>query len=318
MPRSPQDRVPVGGAPVQVPVREATADRFARLVPKLLASVGIALAAFFSFAILQDAFYGRSPSILESLWAALVGSTWLAAPFLGLGRLFREHWFPKGPTYALTSRIRLLEVAYRVVTLGARRALRFQLSVQADGFQGRSLAITIRFQSPSGAYLEAVLPRYRGRFGEAIARHRTPPLRFGKADFPDLWLLVPTRALPLPPHSAIATLYAEILLSVDGEVHLQHRQVVTFPILPADRPLLRVASDEAAPGLPGEPLRTAEVRLLEPADTDAIPTCGVCGDPLEQPVTECPVCRIGAHADCWEFLGGCSVYGCPGGPGSTD
>jgi hypothetical protein len=41
--------------------------------------------------------------------------------------------------------------------------------------------------------------------------------------------------------------------------------------------------------------------------------CPVCGTALSAsaPVV-CELCETGHHRDCWEFLGRCSVYGCPG------
>jgi len=44
--------------------------------------------------------------------------------------------------------------------------------------------------------------------------------------------------------------------------------------------------------------------------TDA-PVCKVCGEPVgEGPVVVCTACRTPHHRDCWEFVGGCSIYGC--------
>lgn len=38
--------------------------------------------------------------------------------------------------------------------------------------------------------------------------------------------------------------------------------------------------------------------------------CPVCGDPLVERVRACPRCETPHHDDCWEFSGGCSIYGC--------
>lgn len=38
--------------------------------------------------------------------------------------------------------------------------------------------------------------------------------------------------------------------------------------------------------------------------------CRVCGARLSPPVVACPRCEAPHHADCWDYNGGCSTYGC--------
>ncbi|HXX95007.1 MAG TPA: hypothetical protein VEN81_15380 [Planctomycetota bacterium] len=38
--------------------------------------------------------------------------------------------------------------------------------------------------------------------------------------------------------------------------------------------------------------------------------CPVCACPLGPPVRRCPTCGTSHHADCWEYFGGCAIYGC--------
>jgi hypothetical protein len=41
--------------------------------------------------------------------------------------------------------------------------------------------------------------------------------------------------------------------------------------------------------------------------------CKVCGDPIgDAPRVHCATCRTPHHRDCWEFVGGCSIFGCKG------
>lgn len=59
------------------------------------------------------------------------------------------------------------------------------------------------------------------------------------------------------------------------------------------------------------------IAIIEPgleAEIDlAAPTCKVCGDPIDSPRhVLCETCRTPHHEDCWEFIGGCSIYGCRG------
>jgi Prokaryotic RING finger family 1/Protein of unknown function (DUF3137) len=43
------------------------------------------------------------------------------------------------------------------------------------------------------------------------------------------------------------------------------------------------------------------------------PICKVCGEPVAGgAVVVCSVCSTPHHRDCWEYVGGCSIYGCDG------
>ena len=50
-----------------------------------------------------------------------------------------------------------------------------------------------------------------------------------------------------------------------------------------------------------------------PTTTVSGPMCPACAEPAA-PVTSatCPVCRASHHPACWDWLGGCGVYGCAG------
>lgn len=51
-----------------------------------------------------------------------------------------------------------------------------------------------------------------------------------------------------------------------------------------------------------------------PPEEAEAPLCKICCGPIEDPRRRvvCAVCRTPHHDDCWEFNGGCSVYGCKG------
>lgn len=44
------------------------------------------------------------------------------------------------------------------------------------------------------------------------------------------------------------------------------------------------------------------------------PICKVCGDPILPKARRvvCAACRTPYHHDCWEYIGGCSIFGCQG------
>jgi len=45
---------------------------------------------------------------------------------------------------------------------------------------------------------------------------------------------------------------------------------------------------------------------LDPASA----SCPVCATALSEPRIECPTCAVFHHAECWDYAGGCGVYGC--------
>lgn len=48
------------------------------------------------------------------------------------------------------------------------------------------------------------------------------------------------------------------------------------------------------------------------AEETGPPVCKVCGEPITTPGVVCTLCKTPHHRDCWEFVGSCSIYGCPG------
>jgi hypothetical protein len=60
-------------------------------------------------------------------------------------------------------------------------------------------------------------------------------------------------------------------------------------------------------------------QLLDPAMItqgveEAIGSCPVCSTPVEDDRGICTRCRTPHHKDCWNYLGGCAMYGCAGRP----
>ncbi len=51
----------------------------------------------------------------------------------------------------------------------------------------------------------------------------------------------------------------------------------------------------------------------DPNSEEGPPICKVCGEPINKTaVIICAVCNTPHHRDCWEYVGGCSIYGCNG------
>ena len=61
------------------------------------------------------------------------------------------------------------------------------------------------------------------------------------------------------------------------------------------------------------------LRILDPAVLSAevvtsVGACPVCSTPVEDDRGICARCRTPHHKDCWNYLGGCAIFGCAGRP----
>lgn len=82
----------------------------------------------------------------------------------------------------------------------------------------------------------------------------------------------------------------------------------TFTIVP-DEPAL--ARDTGVP--PVGPLSTAETAVARAAGQSL---CAVCQAPLQagEDIVTCPDCEAPYHRECWDYNGGCGLYGCDQAP----
>lgn len=57
-----------------------------------------------------------------------------------------------------------------------------------------------------------------------------------------------------------------------------------------------------------QPASKLEITLDNITATDA--RCAVCRQGLEDKAVVCKECKVPYHSDCWQYVGGCSIYGC--------
>lgn len=128
--------------------------------------------------------------------------------------------------------------------------------------------------------------RWRGRRGshraEAQARRVTRVVP-GQADYRNLSLFLPLEDLGPPPAGRPELrLLVEAFIPAAARVH--HARC------------LRVRLPWGPESLAGE--------------RDG--TCLVCGEELAGGLVGCGACETPHHGECWDFAGGCAVFGCPG------
>lgn len=109
-----------------------------------------------------------------------------------------------------------------------------------------------------------------------------------------------------------------MLLSVNPErmlVQVDRNLAVQFdPLATAVREALAL-HDSLVAGVSAKLSEGVEVVAAGPAAPGDAgpPLCKVCGEVVEAgPRTTCARCKAPHHRDCWEFIGGCSIFGCNG------
>ncbi len=111
-----------------------------------------------------------------------------------------------------------------------------------------------------------------------------------------------------PPGGMLLSINPErMLVQVDRNLGVQFEALAT-----AVREAL-VVHDGLVAGVTAKLAEGVEVLDAGPASpADAgPPLCKVCGQPIEDgPRMTCGRCRAPHHRDCWEFVGGCSIFGC--------
>lgn len=81
--------------------------------------------------------------------------------------------------------------------------------------------------------------------------------------------------------------------------------VLAYQSLLPERPRIGALRTPGAARVPESAPR--QVTFLEPHPSAR---CPVCRDGIQGQVRMCPRCRVLSHDDCWEFQGGCAIFGC--------
>ena len=113
-----------------------------------------------------------------------------------------------------------------------------------------------------------------------------------------------------PPGGMLLSVNPErMLVQVDRNLGTQYEALST-----AVREAL-VIHDDLVAGVAAKLAEGVDVIASGPpaAEDAGPPLCKVCGQLIEAgPRTLCARCKAPHHRDCWEFIGGCSIFGCNG------
>jgi hypothetical protein len=156
----------------------------------------------------------------------------------------------------------------------------------------------------------------------------TRPVRVGDAEFDRAFVVQAN-----DPEMARGFLNAKVRWAVEGLLRLAPSGGMLVSINP-ERMLVQVDRNLGVSGdLLGDAVREAlvvhdglisgvaerlgqGVEIVEAGtvpDDAGPPLCKVCGEAIDgQPRMICLTCKTPHHRDCWEFVGGCSIFGCKG------
>lgn len=114
-----------------------------------------------------------------------------------------------------------------------------------------------------------------------------------------------------PPHGMLLSVNPERMLAqVDRNLAAQPELLI---LTVAQALELLDAIQETLAAQLARGITIQEFGAADEADT-GVPICKVCGESVTHQVREvaCSLCGAPHHADCWDFNGGCSVFGCSG------
>lgn len=228
------------------------------------------------------------------------------------GLLGRAWWrsLPRG----MPPRLTLGETAHEFRLGGPEDSARLSILLDLELWDLRPRErfwLVVRVAGSDWLYLPGETPEVAGEGGEYRWFRELSCDSEGRFRDELLELEVPLGPVELPEDVSTLALTAEVVLRT------QHHRVPlcelqrTFAAAPVQgrQGVVVVGVEAADPG---------EIRILTgsliPARPDPEASCPVCGDLLGGEVlVTCPGCGIPAHAECWQFNGGCATYGCRGG-----
>lgn len=202
-----------------------------------------------------------------------------------------------------STQVEIRDATASLALIRKRRGFRVQIDLELKHLQGEALDLELRVLGPDERYLKARLPSYRGPHGEVFSQHRAARLRLDHSHFPDLWIYLPLRALGMPSYVTRVEVQLEASLAVRGR--RLARLLIPAQVLPRPEelwePEAQVEADE-------------DILLLEGKEGLEGVNCLVCGDELDGQSLRCPVCSAPHHRECWDYLDGCSRFGCSESP----
>ena len=268
----------------------------------------------------------RRPKVKESDWGftsslvvfgSLVAGAWLLLSEDFLSGLFTGSgfalyflifiWFlflaklmsgskKRGPRY-----LEVIHSRAEEVTLRKRPgcAIFVQLKISSP-IAGRTMQLLVEFKDERGLLHQSSLRAYRGEFGEVLARKEVqlPKPRDDRYPYAEAGAFVPLRAFVLQPGQR--DLRIKPIITYKIKSHIIDTTVLPYEVF--DTKALASLSADAV---------IAKIEL-------AAAICQICGYPMNDDAVVCQTCETPHHKECWEYIGGCSTYGCEGRPVSSE
>ena len=165
---------------------------------------------------------------------------------------------------------------------------------------GRTMQLLVEFKDERGLLHQSSLRAYRGEFGEVLARKEIQLPKAGGDKYPyvEAGAFVPLRAFVLQENQRDLRIKPIITYKIKN--HIIDTTVLPYEVF--DTKALAALSADVV---------MAKVEL-------AAAICQICGYPMNDEAVVCQTCETPHHKECWEYIGGCSTYGCEGRPESSE
>ncbi len=170
---------------------------------------------------------------------------------------------------------------------------------------GRTLEIAVQFKNENGSLHKSVLRAYRGQLEEVLVRKEVelPKVKDEMYPFVETGTFVPLRAFIPDECPRDLRIKPVVTLKIEGKI----LDVVILPYEVFDTKSILAAIDV-------KPEDGVLIENIEMERKGEEVLCQVCGYGMTDDVITCTLCDTPHHQECWDYVGGCSTYGCEGRP----
>ena len=175
---------------------------------------------------------------------------------------------------------------------------------------GRKMELLVEFKDENGHLHKSSLRAYRGDFDEVLVRKEVQLPKVGSKSYPyvEAGVFVPLRAFTLRENQRDLRMQPVVTYKV--EWHILEKTVLPYEVFDT-RTIAALQSETASDG-------DLVISTVEIGEKGEELVCQICGYPMTEDLVTCSTCDTPHHKECWEYIGGCSTYGCEGRPANSE